>query len=175
MTLEGYIRRNLEYNKVTGQLLWLTDRSGKRKAGHEAGFIKTFHRGKKYRYVTVQGQKLLAHRVAYFLVQGVWPDNIDHDDGDGTNNVWSNLKNTDCSGNHKNMRMYNNNTSGESGVVLTKCGTFQVQVRYGGKNNYLGTFKTMDEARRVRDQAFTDYNYSANHGKKAEHKERQNG
>lgn len=166
MTLEEYIVQNMEYRKDTGQLIWLTDGSGKRKAGREAGFIKTFHGGKRYRYVTVRGRKFLAHRVAYLLVEGAWPDNIDHDYGDGTNNVWSNLKNTNCSGNHRNMRRYSNNTSGESNVLVLKSGKLLVRIRVDNKVHDIGKFTDMGAAVAARDAALVRLGFSVNHGKK---------
>ena len=73
----------------------------------------------------------------------------------------SNLRET--TQNSKNKSLYKNNTTGFSGVYK-KGNKFAAQIN--GKNTfkYLGSFKTAEEAYRVKQVAEQQYNYHKNHG-----------
>jgi len=73
------IRNVLDYNPETGALKWRIALSRRTSVGSEAGVKGTNGR----RYVQVLGEKLLAHRLIWFYVHGVWPTaNISPKNGD---------------------------------------------------------------------------------------------
>ena len=76
------------------------------------------------------------------------PDNkpeVDHRDINQENNDVSNLRWATRAENIQNRGMMSNNTTGTTGVYLTKRGTFRAQIRANGKCRNK-TFKTKPEA-----------------------------
>lgn len=153
-----WFKRNKDF------LIW-----NKRFSGEIAGNINThFKTGKSYRRILIFGKSYSQHRLAFLYVTGKLPDankEIDHKDGDGTNNRWSNLRETDKQGNSRNRRLQSNNTSGQCGVSLDKRSNKFVAFIHdsNGKKISLGAFKTLYEAVIVRKSAEIEYTYSENH------------
>lgn len=59
----------------------------------------------KYRRVCRGGNRVLEHRLAWRLMTGKWPTNeIDHRNGDKTDNRWVNLREATAAQNHQNVR-----------------------------------------------------------------------
>lgn len=137
------VRQILEYEPVTGRLLWRVT-SGRAIAGREAGnFDKTIG----YRRVPIDGKSILAHHVVWGIVKGVWPAQLDHTDGDKANNRIENLRESDQRQNLANIGRPRHNTSGKKGVSFHKAtGMWQAQINIAKKKKYLGTFSTADEA-----------------------------
>jgi HNH endonuclease len=87
------------YNPRTGILRWKVSRSNRIKAGEVAGTVKENHAGKpysrKYLQVNVDYRLLYVHRLIYQMVTGCAVPKgkqIDHKNGDGTDNRWLNLR-----------------------------------------------------------------------------------
>ena len=94
------VRRILHYNRRTGVFTWLVDSGARKVAGKEAGTLNATNRV----YVSIKRKKYLAHRLAWFYVHGVWPAaQIDHEDGDPTNNRLSNLREATNAQNQQNL------------------------------------------------------------------------
>lgn len=111
LTLER-LKQLLHYDPETGHFTWKVARR-RVVAGDRAG-----HLGNKgYIEITVEGVQYLAHRLAWFYVHGVWPNYIDHDNGQRSDNRIKNLKNgtqaDNLQGFHKPRA---NNKSGYRGV-----------------------------------------------------------
>lgn len=112
------LHRLLVYDPDTGVLLWRVRRSQRVRAGDEAGGLSPNRGGKLYRRVKVGGKHVFAHRIVWKMMTGEWPEGeIDHIDGDGTNNRWSNLRLADRELNCAHLvGIKSNNTSGHTGV-----------------------------------------------------------
>lgn len=89
----------------------------------------------------------------------------DHEDGDGLNNVRSNLRKVDRKVNGKNVPCPRNNTTGCMGVSFTKGGKYRAYITVDDVQISLGTFDTFESAVLVRKSAEGFYNFHANHGR----------
>jgi hypothetical protein len=69
-----------------------------------------------YRYVTLDGEKYLAHRIIWKMVKGYDPTFVDHDDLDSGNNRWGNLRSCDRSDNQCNHGVRVDNICGYKGI-----------------------------------------------------------
>ena len=77
--------------------------------------------GQGYLKVQIGGVRVLNHRLAWRLHTGAWPvGEIDHINGDASDNRISNLRVVTSSQNKMNRRRPRNNTSGEAGVFFDR-------------------------------------------------------
>ena len=113
----------------------------KKSTGKEAGWKN--QRG----YVCIQIDKKAyrAHRLAWCWVYGVYPENeIDHIDGNPSNNKIANLRLATRSVNAQN-RMSSVGVTVEEKYKKK----YKVRIRLNGKQKHLGYFYTFEEARNV--------------------------
>jgi hypothetical protein len=152
--LKGYSREFLatlfSYDPHSGWITRLVTRGYQALAGdvidclHSAGYYHT----------QVDGKRLLAHRLAYFLHTGETPEEIDHIDGDRKNNKFENLRAATSSLNKYNIPLKSTNTSGFKGVHFDKRKKkFTAQIMLEGRYVHLGRFEDPKEAARVYDAA----------------------
>ena len=143
------VRELFDYDPNTGVLLWKVDIS-RWKAGQIAGRQKESTGRRRYIEVRYEGKWLTAHRIAVAWMTGEWPDEqVDHINGDGLDNRWSNLRQATSSENSQNRKMPNTNQVGMKGVIrVTRYGTtkFEARIRVNGKQLHLGRFETAQEA-----------------------------
>lgn len=138
------VRELLNYDPETGALTWRTSRRGDL-IGKRAGGLG--HSG-GYRSLGIGRNKYLEHRIIYLHVTGVWPDVIDHINGDRLDNRWANLRNTTPMVNAQNIkRAQVNNKAGYLGVVWIEDRKVYVSRLYtNGKYINVGRFKCPEEA-----------------------------
>jgi hypothetical protein len=100
-----------------------------------------------YKQIMLQRTQFLAHRLAWFYVYGCWPkQEIDHIDGNRSNNAISNLRDVDRLTNAQNKRCaQSDNSSGFLGVHA-KRGRWVADIKVKGKTMRVGTFDTPQEA-----------------------------
>lgn len=149
----------LSYDPETGILRWKVERYRKH-AGDIAGCKYITKRKKMKRVnISVNYYRYGAYRVIWFLMTGSWPTKeIDHIDGDGWNNRWSNLREVTHRENGKNLKIKNTNTTGVAGVSLAKNKRkFRSRIMVDYKEIYLGVFDTVEEAATVRKKAEKKY------------------
>jgi hypothetical protein len=141
------IEGNLSYDPDTGLFRYLTHKGRKNKdlvvtSKDSHGYIRVSYKGKRY----------LGHRVAFYLMRGIWPvEDVDHIDGDRLNNKWSNLRVASRSQNLHNQKC----TRGKSqykGVTKHQKGWVAQIGR--GVDKYIGSYTDEREAGLA-------YNYSA--------------
>jgi hypothetical protein len=99
------------------------------------------------------------------MMTGEKPEQIDHINGDKTDNRWQNLRNVSNRENCKNAAIGTNNTTGALGVWITRNGTYQADISVDGKKHYLGIYKTLEEAKSARKAAENKYGFHENHGR----------
>jgi hypothetical protein len=88
-------------------------------------------------------------------------DQVDHIDGNGLNNIWTNLRPVTCGENQKNRRKYARNTSGTTGVYWYKQARKWRSLIH---NKHLGLFHNKEDAIAARKAAEVFYNFHENHG-----------
>lgn len=99
--------------------------------------------------IGINGRSYLAHRLAWLFVHGQWPDaEIDHKNGDRTDNRLCNLRCVTRQHNLMNQRRpRSNNTTGYLGVCVDReRGAFQARVQVSGRAHHLGRFDTPEAA-----------------------------
>lgn len=150
----------------TGELCWKSIPPKSSKTDDVAGNIlncKTV----KYRTFTFNGKQYLSHRVIWLMTYGVWPEFIDHIDGNGMNNMISNLRSVSFSENLKNRPTQKNNKTGISGISYrSDHGKFVVRIGGNGKRVNVGSFDDFFEACCARKSAERKLGYHLNHGRK---------
>jgi hypothetical protein len=124
----------LEYLPEQGTFRW-------RRAGKQAGCRDT--RG--YISITVAGKKYQAHRLAFLLMTGDIPPEVDHIDQNPSNNVWSNLRAADHQRNMVNRDL--KSRTGVRGVrYRPQRGKWGAEIGVEGKSIWLGSFDSKEEA-----------------------------
>lgn len=105
-----------------------------------------------YKYVSVNGKPLRQHRVAWYLMYGFLPKEIDHINRDKLDNRAVNLRACTRSTNTLNVGLRSDNTSGVKGVSFKKE-SGKWLVHYKGKHvGYYTTFEEAVEARHELDR-----------------------
>lgn len=166
MLTQERLKELLHYCPETGVFTWLVDGRGKVK-GIEAGTVRVNPTsGKSYRRITVCGDRFATHRLAFLYVTGEFPpDQVDHIDGNGLNNVWSNLRAVTSTENHKNLRKNVCNISGVTGVAWAKARRkWYAYISVDSCNKHLGYFHDKEEAVSARKSAEVFYGFHENHG-----------
>lgn len=171
------IREFLSYDPCTGALWWkhrkrewfVSDKEFKRwntRYANTEAFTATDGHG--YKNGRIFKVNYAAHRVIWCLCFGYWPDEIDHDDGDRSNNKLDNIYDVGRGKNMKNKTININNTSGVIGVYFHKIHKkYQANITVNYKIIHLGYFDTIDEAIKVRKLAEIKHNFHINHGRAA--------
>lgn len=141
----------LAYTPDTGTLIWRTHRGRKAPAGSVAGNLRI----SGYVQVIVDGRAHGAHRLAWLLATGAWPaGEIDHIDGDKSNNRFSNLRDVTRKVNIENRRRCTKSSrSGLLGVSPRANGKWLSQIQVDGVKHHIGIFDSPEAAH----QAYLDH------------------
>ena len=156
------------YNSETGDITFKCDRYARKVFGKVAGWIRTdSSRRTSYREMRADGRMVKAHRLAWRLHYGIWPDKIiDHINGDGLDNRIENLREVDSFDSAKNKPLQRNNTSGVVGVRLYKPnGKWVATISNKGKKITIGYFDKKDDAIKARRDKEIEFSYHSNHGR----------
>ena len=176
MGLSQYLAQEfLDYNPVTGLLIWK----------HRSRFFFKTYRSYKcwnakyanksacntlrpdgYLSGNVLGKTYLTHRIIWMWLYGYWPEEIDHKDGNKSNNCLKNLRDVSHAENQKNRALPVNNKSGYIGIAwVSHASKWAAQIRINKKSKHLGYFDDLHEAISARNTANNDFNFYPNHGR----------
>ena len=164
---QARLKELLHYNPKTGAFTWLTKpRYSTINVGDIAGWQDLSKSG-NYQKLKIDGETYRCHRLAFLYMTGFMPlKGVDHDDGNGLNNIWSNLHDTGQVENMKNKKRYVNNASGCTGVYFDKATTkWKAQIIACGEHLHLGRFPEIFDAFCARKSAECKYGYHNNHGR----------
>lgn len=133
----------LDYSVITGRLYWRANIAFAVKAGDPAGCAT----GRGYRIVKINQGIYKAHRIAWCMVTGQDPGqlDIDHINGDPSDNAWHNLRLVTLAENAHNQRLGIRNTSGYKGVARAE-NKWEARIMSQGKRHFLGLFDTPEQA-----------------------------
>lgn len=131
----------LTYDPETGVFRNRVFRSSVAKAGDIAGCRHNMG----YWRIRLDRHYMLAHRLAWFYVHGVWPEEIDHINRDRSDTRLANLRIATHSQNMMNKTCHKRGITGFKGV-FKKRKSFEAAISVNGKKVRLGTFKTPEEA-----------------------------
>jgi hypothetical protein len=107
------VQRLFHYDEATGALSWKVCLSTRAKAGR----ICSYSDKRGYIYVKIHKRHYMVHRVIWAVYHGAWPTNdIDHINGNPSDNRISNLRPATRSQNLCNKKLSSRNTSGIKGV-----------------------------------------------------------
>lgn len=139
------LREVFDYDPDTGQLRRKIRMGSRGAVGALVGSIGS----EGYRVVCIDGERYYAHRLIWLHVYGMWPNaQVDHVDGDRSNNCLSNLRDVNASQNQQNLRGARRNSStGIKGVFWSdRSKKYTVQIGINGKRKSLGLFSDIDVA-----------------------------
>ena len=132
------------YDPDTGEFIWRFSLSYGRKKGARADRVASDGN----RYVRINRRQYSAHRVAWFIVHGEWPDLIRHKNGNKGDNWINNLRNLT----RRQLRLESDlakGKTGRTGVFPVKSGDrtmYMARIKHNGKSYYLGAYDTPELA-----------------------------
>lgn len=175
------LRQLLRYEPETGKLFWkergpewfkTKDRRGPEWAmrGWNSAFagkeaFTTLTNG--YRQGSVFGRGCLAHRLIWAIVHGEHPpEEIDHINGNRSDNRISNLRSVSSLDNAKNICRRSDNSSGTTGVMWNRAsGKWRARIMVDQKEIHLGQFADIQAAIAARKAAEWKLGFHPNHGR----------
>jgi len=139
---QQFLHELFEYRD--GHLFWKVDRRNNKIKGKQASRLK---KSNGYQEVTINKKKHYAHRIIFMMFNGYWPEQIDHIDGNRSNNLISNLREATNAQNNRNTKLRVNNTTGFKGIYFHKQNkNFVARITVDYKEIHLGCYKTAEEA-----------------------------
>lgn len=169
------------YNPVTGLLTWNVrplehfkcDHGWKsfnsKLAGKEAGSEQLHYKtGKSYRSVEVYGVRYMTHQLICMIRNGYFVEQVDHINGDGTDNRLLNLRFTTKAVNARNQKQRHDSKTGITGVNFNPKTAGRMKWRSRIANNEGRRegkrFYTLLDAACWRKSKEIEYGYHENHG-----------
>jgi hypothetical protein len=132
------LREVLNYDPATGVFTWLVRTARCRRIGEVAGCGKN-----GYHQIGIDRRRYRAHRLAWLYMTGEWPaQEIDHINGDPSDNRITNLRPATSSQNKTNSRRRSDNNSGYKGVSFDRSRQkWQARISVAGRSaRRLGRF-----------------------------------
>ena len=163
MITQKRLKELFYYNKTIGIFIRIKDVGKKVKRGDLAGTLKK----DGYIKMFIDGKNYYAHRLIWLYVKGELPkEQIDHINGNKSDNTFNNLREVSRSENAKNQPINTNNTSGFIGVYWNKQKSkWHSRIYIKGKCKNVGFFNNLSDAVLARINAEYDNGYHINHGR----------
>ena len=154
---QNYLKEIVSYNPETGIFIWIDRGLSHFKSlssyrswitrflGKQAGSVSN----NGYVVINTNGKLYTCHRLAWLYVHGTMPYlEVDHIDGDRSNNKIANLRLANRSENNQNKRSaLSNNKLGVLGVSLCKSTSkYRATIVINKKQKTIGRFNTKEEA-----------------------------
>lgn len=147
MLTQEILLKNFRYDETTGNLYWKIKRSNR------TDLSKPISAKDRYGYIQVctklsgKQKTYLVHRLIWLMIYGITPKNIDHIDGNRSNNKISNLRDVTHQENMMNMKKHADTKNNYKGTYKVKNqNSWVAEITFMRKRHYLGCFKTEKEA-----------------------------
>lgn len=175
---QGLLLKLLRYEPETGDLFWRARDSDTQSAVGVAWPVDNwnakFAGSRAFNSVSATGYLcgrmpgdgwFSAHRIVWKMIHGVDPRVIDHIDGDRANNRIVNLRSVTAAENSKNLHVAHSTSRVGYGARSQHGGTrFGAFIKIEGKDRWLGSYRTREEALEVSKRAQIAAGYHQNHG-----------
>lgn len=141
----------LDYLEYKGsELIWKKSPARSVKVGDKVGSFNKHG----YREFSLKGSRYYCHRVVWFLNTGTFPDlEIDHIDGDKSNNLFENLREVSREENMRNTNSHKDSISKYKGVSFEKQkGLWRARCFCKGKSYCGGFYEREEEAAKRYDE-----------------------
>lgn len=139
----------LSYDKETGGFVWIGSKNRKVKNGSLAGSIDS----SGHSQIKVEKRSYSAHRLAWLYVYGEWPKmQIDHINGNRTDNRIANLRDVSASINSQNKRnaTSSNKSSGLLGTHWHRAANkWAATIKTCGITKHIGLFESKEDAHKA--------------------------
>lgn len=154
------LKEALSYNKEDGKFRWNISKVG-RKFGKEVGC--KLNSGAIQ--IMLDYKKYLAHKLAFLYVEGYIPDEVDHKDGNPSNNCWENIRACTKSQNLRNRKIMPTSKTGVKNVHYRKDrNSYVVSLYLNNKRTFISSHKSIEDANAAATLARNKY-----HGEFARH------
>lgn len=137
------VSEQVAYDPESGAITWRLSKKGNKGAGSVAGCV---NQKLGHWIIGILRARVYGHRVAWLLSHGEWPSaQIDHINGDRTDNRLCNLRECSHAENQQNGRR--ENQTGLAGVeYCADIGKFRSRVRVSGVRYDCGYHQTAEDA-----------------------------
>lgn len=178
------LRQLLRCDPDTGMLFWkergpewFADKDEKYTARRAANIFNRLYAGKEaltaigiegYKYGNLFGRKIYAHRAIYIILHGDFSGEVDHVNGNRSDNRASNLRAVSRLDNTRNKGLPEGHPTGTLGVLWDR-GRWKSTISLNNRSVYLGRFENFSDAVAARKAAEDKYNFHDNHGKRPTH------
>jgi hypothetical protein len=148
----------------SGRVFWIKPpKNHSNLIGKEAGAFRfnALDRSKGYWVIHVDGKSYRRGRIIYRVACGDWPDILDHIDGNGVNDIPTNLRKASVLQNSWNHRTRKKKSDLPMGVRADRHGRYVARISCRKKHFHLGVFDSPEEAQSVyiskRKELFGEY------------------
>lgn len=150
MLTSDYLRHLLHYDPLTGVWTWINPNPRARniRSGDRAGTVRFDGRWQ----ISIAGKIYLSARLAWLYMTSEWPsEEIDHKNRIKGDDRWENLREASHSENQYNRAWCERN--GDLRGICKEGNQYRVMIG----NEYLGYYKTIEEAMVARDKALKEW------------------
>jgi hypothetical protein len=144
MISQARARELLDYEPATGVFRWRVNRRSYLSKAR-IGAIAGAPRYDGYVELRIDGELIHAHRLAFLWMEGTLPPEVDHINGDKTDQRWGNLRIATHGQNGTHKGPNKNNKLGVKGVRVMKK-KYEARIWRDGRQVVLGYFSTVEEA-----------------------------
>jgi hypothetical protein len=155
MLTQARVRELFDYRE-DGELIRKVNVARCARIGDVAGYLNNIG----YKVTKVDGKSYLNHRLIWLWHHGYLPEHgLDHIDRNKVNNRIENLREVSHSCNMRNCKIAKNNSSGVTGVSMSRDNKWYAQIRTPKQNVSLGLYPTLTEAAQARWEAEVKYGF----------------
>ena len=163
------LKRRVTYNRETGEMVVVRRIRGSNKKYFDIASPKTPGiSAYGYRIISINRRPYPVHRLIFLYINGNFPTEVDHINGNRLDNRWCNLRDVTRKENRLNSANRKDNTSGVSGLSKLKWKTgrtWDIYINHNGNRINLGYCKDFFEACCIRKSAENKYGFHYNHGR----------